>query len=188
MDTYYRSTETDVTLQKSTINNLKTSVTTLIKNWYKTTTSPSYTYSTTESSSGTTLSVLKYILFSIGEDVSEDIVVSRDVSEFEDEIVVTFWREEGVVPVEVLEGMNGGEVPEEVKMEAKIKAQNHMKNSQALLNKSRAAFEMSALKNVETVRREVKLGGKKRDRRTLEEIQMDMKKKVKHVKEEGKEV
>eukprot|EP00519_Triparma_laevis_P012168 CAMPEP_0182505106 /NCGR_PEP_ID=MMETSP1321-20130603/18494_1 /TAXON_ID=91990 /ORGANISM="Bolidomonas sp., Strain RCC1657" /LENGTH=176 /DNA_ID=CAMNT_0024710581 /DNA_START=628 /DNA_END=1155 /DNA_ORIENTATION=- len=176
MDTYYRSTETSLPLEKSHLHNFKKSVTTLINDWYKTASSPSYTYSTTESSSCTDLSVLKYVLFSIGDDVSEDIVVSRDVSEFEDEIRVTFWREEGVVPVEVLEGMNGGEVPEEVKMEAKIKAQNHMKNSQASLNKSRAAFEMSALKNVETVRREVKLGGKKRDRRTLEEIQMDMKK------------
>ena len=46
--------------------------------------------------------------------MSTDIVVSRDVSEFEDEIVVTFWREEGVVPVEVLEGMNGGEGEREI--------------------------------------------------------------------------
>lgn len=121
-----------------------------------------------EENTKVTMQVLKYIVSEQAEEVNEEWVCVPEPSEFMDEVVVSVYKE---APPEVLEEVNKVELPDEVRgqqraiIEARQKAvakQEALKDKE-LLARATAQDEDLATLNVN-----------KRDRRTIEEIQLEM--------------
>ena len=116
-----------------------------------------------------TMDVFRFAVYEQVEEVGMDRwVAAKEPSEFMDECVIAVYKE-GHCPEEVLMEMNKGELPDEIKGQAR-----HMVESQskAVQRKGKKIDEQN-LKNsfVDDV---VVLNTNKRDRRTLEQIQKDL--------------
>jgi len=128
-----------------------------------------------------TMEVLKYIVYEQAEEVNEEWIAHKEPSEFTDEIMVAIYKDAESAPPEVLEEVNQAEIPEEMKVQQNIAEQK------------RRQQEMNALRIQEVLQRQalrkMAAGGddqggsgagglsvlntKKRDLRTIEEIQQD---------------
>lgn len=117
------------------------------------------------------MEILKYIVYEQAEEINEEWLAHKEPSEFLDEIVIAVYKE-GEAPAHIIEEMNQGELPDEVKgsaghqqqQQAKRAAQQDSAKAQELAKKAlqeRAAEDGGALNR------------SKRDRRTIEEIQAE---------------
>jgi hypothetical protein len=117
-----------------------------------------------------TMDVFRFAIYEQVEEVGMDRWVAvKEPSEFMDECVITVYKE-GHCPMEVLEEMNKGELPDEIRGQARHIVESQ---SKAVQRKEKRMDEIIAKKNskVDDV---VVLNTNKRDRRTLEQIQKDL--------------
>jgi hypothetical protein len=119
------------------------------------------------------MDVLKYIVYEQVEEIGQDVwIATKEASEFMDEANIAIYKSADVAPPEVLEDFNKGDLPDEVRQQ-----QRFMRESMAKEEKKRAK-----LKDEENLRKATTgdtdgiatLNMKKRDRRTIEEIQRGM--------------
>ncbi|GMI47083.1 hypothetical protein TrCOL_g7149 [Triparma columacea] len=169
------------------------------------------TIDTSEKEGGGKVELLKYVLTEISEEIGGGRFIQiRETTEFMDELSVTFYRNESVTPPDILLRINEGDKTEEMKNELRARVEAKKRQEMQRDRKLRQKEEKEALRvkdtrlptddgNVGGTGREERkeedeqalpevVGTRKRDRRTIEEIQRDMSKKIKRegTKEEGK--
>ena len=115
-----------------------------------------------------TMDVLKYIVYEQAEEVNEEWVGVKEPSEFMDDIVISVYKE---APPEVLEEVNKAELPDEVRGQQRAiqeARQRAIAKQEATEERRRMALATAEDEELAT------LNVKKRDRRTIEEIQREM--------------
>ncbi|KAL3785296.1 hypothetical protein ACHAW5_008328 [Stephanodiscus triporus] len=118
---------------------------------------------------GVTMDVFRFAVYEQVEEVGMDRwVAAREPSEFMDECVITVYKE-GHCPKEVLEDMNRGELPDEIKGQAR-----HIVESQSRAVQRKEKKMDERMVKDSTAEDVVVLNTNKRDRRTLEQIQKDL--------------
>ncbi|KAL3796163.1 hypothetical protein HJC23_000666 [Cyclotella cryptica] len=119
-----------------------------------------------------TMDVLKYVVYEQVEEVGMDRwIAAKEPGAFMDECVIAVYKE-GHCPQEVLEDLNRGELPDEIKGQARHLAEAQSKMVQRKDKKVTAEEVMK--KNVKEEANVTVLNTNKRDRRTLEQIQKDL--------------
>ena len=124
-----------------------------------------------------TMEVLKYMVYEAAEEVNEEWIAHKEPSEFMDEITIVVYKE-GCAPPEVLEEINKGELPDEVRAQqrnvqverARQLSAAERKREVALESGAHAAFANEDADDVEA------LNTKKRDRRTVADYEREKKK------------
>ena len=79
-----------------------------------------------EDKSKVTMEILKYMVYEAAEEVNEEWIAHKEPSEFMDEAVICIYKE-GAAPSHVLEEINIGEMPEEVKGQQRAIQEERMK-------------------------------------------------------------
>ncbi len=121
-----------------------------------------------EEKSKITMDVMKYIVYEQVEEINEEWVAAKEPGEFMDEALIAVYKT-GYAPAEVLEDLNKGELPDEVKQQNRAMREAMEKEEKKKLkmiheqNQKKLGFEGSSALNTA-----------KRDRRSIEEIQKDM--------------
>ncbi|KAL7530732.1 hypothetical protein ACHAWF_003496 [Thalassiosira exigua] len=117
-----------------------------------------------------TLDVFKFTVYEQVEEVGMDRWIAvKEPSEFLDECVIAVYKE-GHAPAEVLEDHFKGEMPDEMKGQARHLAETQ---SKVIQKKDKKKSEL-AIKQSMAEDNVVVLNSNKRDRRTLEQIQRDL--------------
>jgi hypothetical protein len=121
-----------------------------------------------------TMEILKYIVYEQAEEVNEEWIAHKEPTEFMDEAVIAIYKE-GAAPPEVLEELNKGELPDEVRGQERAlqeqRARQQQQRAQKLdVEQQKAALLRSAEHDHDDM---AVLNVVKRDRRTIEEIQRD---------------
>lgn len=117
-----------------------------------------------------TMETLKFLVYEQVEEIGEDKWVAvKEPGDFMDEHTIAIYKE-GCAPAEVLEEMNKGDLPDEIRGQAKALQQQRMKQVQ----KKDLAIEKQNMQQLNKSVVVETLNTKKRDRRTIEEIQRDM--------------
>jgi hypothetical protein len=134
------------------------------------------TMSESEQQSGrVTMEILKYIVYEQAEEVNENWIACKEASEFLDETVIQIYKE-GEAPPEVLEDMNKAEVPDEVRGQQQAIQQQRQKMELQRAQKDADLKQKAALRGEQNGADDEEdfavLNTKKRDRRTIEEIQL----------------
>lgn len=123
-----------------------------------------------------TMEVLKYIVYEAAEEVNEEWIAHKEPSEFMDEVVITIYKE-GEAPPEVVEDINKAELPEEVLGQQRALQQQQQRMQEAKANKEIREKQKLAMAQQQQQGADdhdfAVLNTKKRDRRTIEEIQME---------------
>lgn len=120
-----------------------------------------------------TMDVMKFVVYEQAEEIGEDAwVAAKEPSEFMDEAVVAVYKE-GHAPAEVLEELNKGDLPDEVRGQERAMREERVKQV------ARKEQKQDALRFQQTVGGGAgmdfsTLNTNKRDRRTIEEIQRDL--------------
>ena len=127
---------------------------------------------------GVTMEVLKYIVYESVDEIGRDKWVAyKEPSEFMDDCYISVYKE-GHAPPDVLEEINKGEIPDEVKAAQRAiraaaerdVARKEGKKDAQLLESAVGSVTRDDLSTLNTI---------KRDRRTIEEIQNEMNKRQK---------
>ena len=119
-----------------------------------------------------TMEVLKYIVYEQAEEINEEWIAHKEPSEFMDEVVIAIYKE-GEAPDDVIEDINRAELPEEVKGQQRAMQQQQQQLEKARALKLQAETQRMAMQQDDSDDFAV-LNTNKRDRRTIEEIQMEM--------------
>ena len=118
-----------------------------------------------------TMDVFKYIVYEQVEEVGMDKwIAAKEPTDFIDEIVVAVYKE-GHAPADVLEDLNKADLPEELKGLSRHMADTQSKSAQ---RKDKRSSEVIMRQNAVGEDNVVVLNTNKRDRRTLEQIQKDI--------------
>jgi hypothetical protein len=123
-----------------------------------------------------TMEILKYIVYEQAEEVNDEWIASKLASEFLDDVVVAIYKQ-GQAPIDVLEDLNKGDLPDEQKGQQRAMQQQQQKSEQMRAMKLNAVTQKQALKDHEQQGggndedNFAALNQNKRDRRTIEEIQ-----------------
>jgi hypothetical protein len=128
---------------------------------------------TMEDKAKITMEILKYIVYEQCEEVNEEWIAYKEPSEFMDEVTIALYKE-GEAPPEVLEEINKGELPDEVRgqqqaLQAGRQKQMETKERSKELEMQRRALQERAAEEDDNEA----LNQNKRDRRTIEEIQRE---------------
>lgn len=119
------------------------------------------------------MEVLKYIVYEAAEEVNEEWIAHKEPSEFMDEVVISIYKE-GEAPPDVIEDINKAELPDEI-----LGQQRALQQQQQRLNETRANKDIQEKQRLALAQESgddfAQLNTKKRDRRTIEEIQAEMK-------------
>ncbi|KAL7581647.1 hypothetical protein ACA910_022196 [Epithemia clementina (nom. ined.)] len=123
-----------------------------------------------------TMEILKYMVYEAAEEVNEEWVAHKEPSEFMDEAVLCVYKE-GAAPPEVLEELNKGEMPDEVKGQQRAIQEERMKQmNQAEQRKANALLSQAHNWQGDDADDEVAtLNQNKRDRRSVAEYERDKK-------------
>lgn len=132
---------------------------------------------TLEDKAKITMEILKYIVYEQAEEVNEEWIAHKEPSEFMDEVTIAVYKE-GYAPPDVLEDMNKGELPDEVR--GQQKAMEIERQRQAEIKAKIREKELTRKALAERAEDDDDEGGgasalnqKKRDRRTIEEVQRE---------------
>ena len=118
-----------------------------------------------------TMDVFKYVVYEQVEELGMDRwVAAKEPTDFVDEAIIAVYKE-GHVPADVLEDLNKADVPDEVKGLSRHIADTQSKTAQ---RKDKRNSEVIMRQNAVGEDNVVVLNTNKRDRRTIEEIQMDL--------------
>lgn len=130
---------------------------------------------TLEDKAKITMEILKYIVYEQAEEVNEEWIAHKESSEFMDEITIAVYKE-GEAPPDVLEEMNRGELPDEIRGQQRALQQEQQKQADIKARSKELELQRKALqdKAAEEDEDEVAaLNQNKRDRRTIEDIQRE---------------
>ncbi len=116
------------------------------------------------------MDVMKYVVYEQVEEINEEWIAAKEPGEFMDEAVVAVYKA-GYAPEEVLEDMNKGEVPDEVKQEQRAMREAREREEKKKLKLLQQQNLRNATGKDDGV---AALNTAKRDRRSIEEIQKDM--------------
>jgi hypothetical protein len=118
-----------------------------------------------------TMDILKYIVYEQVEETNDGWIAAKEPGGFMDECTIVVYKGEECCPREVLEDLNRGELPEEVKGHARhlAEAQSKKNGKGGMLKEEEIMKQQQGSYNDVTV-----LNTNKRDRRTLEQIQRDL--------------
>jgi hypothetical protein len=122
-----------------------------------------------------TMDVLKYMVYEAAEEVNEEWIAFKEPSEFLDEVVINIYKE-GAAPPEVMEEINKGEVPDEVRGQQMAIQQERQRQVAYQEQKQKSQVESEALRNMGEDDEEDELEAlntKKRDRRTIEDYERE---------------
>mmetsp|Transcript_1823 Transcript_1823/g.3733 ORF Transcript_1823/g.3733 Transcript_1823/m.3733 type:complete len:138 (-) Transcript_1823:1895-2308(-) len=120
-----------------------------------------------------TMDVFKFTVHETVEEIGMDKwIAAKEPSEFLDECIFAVYKE-GHCPPEILEDLNRGDMPDEVKGQTKFLAEAQSKAMQRRDKKKDEELARQGLMNKGSSGGVV-LNTNKRDRRTLEQIQKDM--------------
>jgi len=126
---------------------------------------------TIEEKEKVTMDVLRFIIDELAEELGEDEwVVTKESSGFIDEKTIVIYKA-GYAPPEVLEELNQGEVPDEVKQQQRTMREAMIREEQ---KKARQLHDNNTKRAFENRSDVIGLNNNKRDRRSIEEIQKDM--------------
>jgi hypothetical protein len=122
-----------------------------------------------------TMELLKYIVYEAADEVNDAWVAMKEPSEFLDDVWVAVYKE-GAVPLDVLEELNQGELPMEVRAAQKHVQEQHRRAAAAQQQGMQAHYggpdDEEAEEEVEEL---AALNTKKRDRRTIEDYEKERK-------------
>ena len=122
------------------------------------------------------MEILKFVVYEQAEEVNEEWIAHKEPSEFMDEAVIAIYKE-GEAPPEVLEEINKGELPDEVRGQQRALSEQLSKQQQQKASKNDVALQRQALARGNADDDEdddiAALNVVKRDRRTIEEIQRE---------------
>lgn len=149
-----------------------------------------------------TMEVLKYIVYEQAEEVNEEWIAHKEPSEFMDEAVIAIYKE-GEAPPEVLEEINKGELPDEIRGQQRAIVEQRQKAELIKAQKLQMEQTRLALQNKAKTSKQQAGGGanhndngdegyghdydddedddlaalntKKRDRRTVEDFEREAK-------------
>ncbi len=131
------------------------------------------------------MDVLKYMVYEAAEEVNEEWIAFKEPSEFLDEVIISIYKE-GAAPPEVMEEINQGEVPEEVRGAQMAIVQERQRQAQYQEQKHLSQVKSEAIRNMGSVSHGGEddeeeemdaLNTKKRDRRTIEDYEREKRKK-----------
>jgi hypothetical protein len=121
------------------------------------------------------MDVLKYMVYEAAEEVNEEWIAFKEPSEFLDEVIINIYKE-GAAPPEVMEEINKGEVPDEVRGQQMAIQQERQKQAAAQESRHLSQVKSEAIRNMRATGEEddeedelEALNTKKRDRRTIED-------------------
>ena len=128
-----------------------------------------------------TMEVLKYIVYEQAEEVNEEWIAHKEPSEFMDEVVIAIYKE-GEAPEEVLEEMNKGELPDEVRgqqraIQEQLQKAEQIKAQKIRMEQMKLAMQLKTQQQEEEEEDEdfAALNTQKRDRRTIEDYEREAK-------------
>lgn len=120
---------------------------------------------------GLTMEILRYIVYEATEEIGEDKWIAyKEPSEFMDECHIAIYKE-GQAPAEVLEEVNKGEMPEEVRAQERAMRAAAEREIMRKEGKKAAKTLENAVGKLAVDEGLATLNTVKRDRRTIEEIQ-----------------
>lgn len=120
-----------------------------------------------------TMEILKFIVYEQAEEVNEEWIAHKEPSEFMDEATIAIYKE-GEAPLEVIEEINKGELPDEVRGQQRALSEQMSKQQQQKASKNDVALQKQALRETADDDDDIAaLNQVKRDRRTIEEIQRE---------------
>ena len=117
-----------------------------------------------------TMDVFKFTVYEQVEEVGNRWIAAKEPSEFMDECTISVYKE-GHCPVDVLEDINKGELPDEIKGQARHLVESQ---SKAIQRKGKKEDEEMIKNSIVGEDNVMVLNSNKRDRRTLEQIQKDL--------------
>ena len=125
------------------------------------------------------MEILKYIIYEQAEEVNDEWIAQKEQSEFLDEVVIAIYKQ-GQAPPEVMEDANKGDLPDEIKGQQRAMQQQQQKSEQMRAQKNSEALQKAALTDHEQAQQGedgddnfAALNQNERDRRTIEEMQLD---------------
>ena len=121
-----------------------------------------------------TMEVLKYIVYEQAEEVNEEWIAYKEPSGFMDECMIRIYKE-GEAPPEVLEEINKGDLPDEIRGQQRALVEQQKKAQELKAMKQTQALQKQALQKEAQADEDdlAVLNQNKRDRRTIEEIQLE---------------
>lgn len=112
----------------------------------------------------------KQNFYQVGEVGIDRWIAAKEPSEFMDECTISVYKE-GHCPEDVLEDINKGELPDEIKGQARHLVESQ---SKAIQRKGKKEDEEMIKNSIVGEDNVMVLNSNKRDRRTLEQIQKDL--------------
>ena len=136
---------------------------------------PEYTSSLSpEDKPKVTMEILKYMVYEAAEEVNEEWVAHKEPSEFMDEVVIAVYKE-GAAPPEVLEEINKGEMPDEVRGQQRAVQEERARQMNQAEQKKARELELQAHNYGFEGGDAAALNQNKRDRRTIEDYEREKK-------------
>jgi hypothetical protein len=138
-----------------------------------------------------TMEILKYMVYEACEEVNDEWIAHKEPSEFmDDNVVICVYKTADAAPPEVLEEIQKGELPDEVVGQQRALAEEQMRKANQAERQKAKTLETVAHQYYEGVDNDddngdgvaaaaAALGTKKRDRRSVEEYELEKKKRAK---------
>lgn len=130
----------------------------------------------TEDKTRITMEILKYMVYEAAEEVNEEWVAYKEPSEFMDEATIAVYKE-GAAPLEVLEEINKGELPEEVRGQQRAIEQERQRQVNQAESRHKQKLEQDAHRYEAQEDDMAVLNVNKRDRRSIEDYEREKGKK-----------
>mmetsp|Transcript_18931 Transcript_18931/g.24357 ORF Transcript_18931/g.24357 Transcript_18931/m.24357 type:complete len:393 (+) Transcript_18931:90-1268(+) len=122
-----------------------------------------------------TMELLKYMVYEAAEEVNEEWIAHKEPTEFMDEAVIAVYKE-GCAPIDVIEELNKGEMPDEVKgQQLAVQQERSRQMNQAEQRKARELESQAHHQFGEDEEAMSSLNKNKRDRRTVEDFEREKK-------------
>lgn len=124
-----------------------------------------------------TMEVLKYMVYEAAEEVNDEWIAHKEPSEFMDEVTIAIYKE-GAAPEEVLEEVNKGELPDEVRGQQRAIQEERNRQVYKVESRTSQIVEADVHRQLDDEDEEdlAVLNTSKRDRRTIEDYEREKKK------------
>lgn len=122
-----------------------------------------------------TMEVLKYMVYEAAEEVNDEWIAHKEPSEFMDEVTIAIYKE-GAAPPEVLEEVNKGELPDEVRGQQRALHEERSRQVYKAESKTSQIVEADVHRQLDDDEDDLAvLNTSKRDRRTIEDYEREKK-------------
>jgi hypothetical protein len=124
------------------------------------------------------MEVLKYMVYEAAEEVNEEWIAFKEPSEFLDEVIISIYKE-GAAPPEVMEEINKGELPDEIRGQQQAAMQERQRQVAYQEQKQKSKLESEAIRSLRANDDEDEgdeleaLNTNKRDRRSIADYEKE---------------